>query len=379
MKKFIRINLLATIALINLVCLPAYGADEDRGRVKVLMHTFLMELEKMSPYISSEKALNSPKAREIVGSSLKVLEAKVKNPPPMLKESPGFRISFSMLADHIKKTKQAFDQGEFEHTRLRLNGTTALCAGCHTQTPKISKLSPFSSLEERFQNSTFENATFLFVIRRFPEALAMFDELVRNYPKSVLNSDQLGELYRRKLTIFARVLRDPQAAIDNLNADLKNDKLPTDIRANVKEWITSLEKWKAEKSNPAEMSTRDLLAYVAKALPAQMNRKVAPSDPQLLSILRLSGLLYERLFAEPNSPNAQEILYDLAMCERALAPLYFYSVSEIYLKECIVRYPKQAFSKKCFEAYRDGMTERYFGKPIPKGVEASIEALRKYL
>lgn len=357
----------------------ALAADEDRGRVKVLMHTFLMELEKMSPYISSENALNSPKAREIVGSSLKVLETKVKNPPPMLKESPGFRISFSMLADHIDKTKQAFDQGEYEHTRLRLNGTTALCAGCHTQTPKISKFSPFSSMEERFRNSTFDNASFLFVIRRFPEALAMFDELARNYPKSVVTSDQLSELYRRKLTIFARVTRDPQAAIDNLNEDLKNDKLPADIRANIKEWMASLEKWKSEKADPAKMNTADLLAYANKALPAQMNRKVAPSDPQLLNILRISGLLYERLFAEPNSPKAQEILYDLAICERSLAPLYFYSLSEIYLKECIVRYPKQAFSKKCFDAYREGMTERYFGKPIPKGVEASIEALKDYL
>lgn len=375
MTKIVRIAVL-TAAL----SLPAArAAGDDQGRVKVLMHTFLMELEKMSPYISSEKALNSPKAREIVGSSLKVLEAKVKNPPPMLKESPGFRISFSMLADHIEKTRQAFDQGEYEHTRLRLNGTTTLCAGCHTQTPKISKFSPFSAMEERFRNSTFDNANFLFVIRRFPESLAMFDELARNYPKSVVTSDQLGELYRRKLTIFARVTRDPQAAINNLNEDLKNDKLPADIRANVREWIVSLEKWKSETTDPGKMNTADLLAFASKALPAQLNRRVAPSDPQLLNILRVSGLLYERLFAEPNSPKAQEMLYYLAMCERSLAPLYFYSLNEIYLKECIVRYPKQSFSKKCFDAYREGMTERYFGKPIPKGVEASIEALKDYL
>lgn len=363
-----------------MVALPcAQAANDDRGRVKVLMHTFLMELEKMTPYLNSDKALNSPKAKEIVGSSLQVLESKIKNPPPMLKESPGFRITFGMLADHIEKTKMAFDHGEMELTRLRLNSTTAFCAGCHTQTPKISQLSPFASMEQRFNNSNFENANFLFVIRKYPEALTMFDELARKYPKSTIESDQLSELYRRKLTIFARVTKDPQKAIENLNQDLKNEKLPADIKNNIKEWIVALEKWKSEKTDPSKMSTPELLAYVSKALPPKMDRKIAPSHPQLLNILRLSGLLYERLFEEPNGPKAQELLYDLALCERSLAPLYLYSVSEVYLKECIVRYPKQSFSQKCYDAYRDGMTERYFGQSIPEPIEASLQALKQYL
>ena len=73
------------------------------------------------------------------------------------------------------------------------------------------------------------------------------------------------------------------------------------------------------------------------------------------------------------------MLYLLARCERSLAPLYWYSLSEIYLKECIVQFPKQSYGKKCLDAYEQGMHERYFGKPIPEGVKNSIESLKRYL
>lgn len=373
------LQILLALSSLSLTAPGATPANDEKGRTKVLMHTFLIELDKMAPYLNSDKALESQKAREIVGSSLKVMESKLRHPPTALQDSPGFRISFGMFADHIEKTKQAFDRGELDHTRIRLNSTTALCAACHMQTPQMSRLSPFSTMEERFKSVNFDNANFLFVIRRFPEALAMYDELARQYPKSSVSSDQLAELYRRKLTIFGRVTRDPNAAIKNLRADLKNKNLPIDVRSNINDWISSLEKWKGEKKDPSKMNTADLVTYAAKSLPSNLNRKIAPSDPQLLNILRVSGLLYERLFSEPSSEKTQELLYYLALCERSLAPMYFYSVSEIYLKECIVRYPQRPFSQKCYDAYADGMRERYFGKMPPEGVTQSLEALKKYL
>ncbi|MGE0526598.1 MAG: hypothetical protein AB7P49_05995, partial [Bdellovibrionales bacterium] len=208
-------NLFVLIALVlNGSFLPA---DDHGAQVKPLMHVFLMELEKLSPYLNSEKGLESEKAKEQISSSLSILERKVRNAPPSIKENPGFRISFSLLSDHIVKTKAVFEKGEYDYARMRLNGTTALCAACHLQTPKVSTFSPFSGLEERIRAVNFNNASFLFVIRRYPEALAMYDELARKYPESKVTSDELKDLYRRKLSIFARVTKDPRQALENLD------------------------------------------------------------------------------------------------------------------------------------------------------------------
>ncbi|NJL24320.1 MAG: hypothetical protein HC902_03520 [Calothrix sp. SM1_5_4] len=333
----------------------------------------------MNPYLLSEQAFNSPEGKAQVAESLKELTGRIKKAPEEIKSTPGFRITYSLLTDHIRKTEEVFKKGEMEYARMRLNGMGNLCAGCHMQAPKVSRFSSFEFVVERGRQVNFENAEFLFVIRRYDEALPLFDKLVREYPKNGLASDRLNEVYRRKLAMFARVYQNPDMAISNLKEDLKNAELPVDVRRNVESWIAALEKWKKEKVDPAKMKSPELVAYVAKKLPGSMVRKIAPESPDLFDLLRLSGLLYARLYNEKASPQTQEMLYYLAQIERSLSPLYWYSVSEVYLKECVVQYPKKTFSKKCYDAYREGMEERYAGKDIPEGVRQSIEALKDYL
>jgi cytochrome c556 len=351
------------------------------GATKGLMHAFVLEFAKMNPYLTGDKAFNSAEGKATIGKSLKVLANKVKDPPPALEKSPGFRITFGLLADHLRKTEEAWRAGETDNVRMRVNGVGNLCAACHMQAPKISNFSAFEFVTERSKAANFHNAEFLFVIRRYDDALALYDQLVRGYPKSGITSDQLTEAYRRKLAIFARVYRDPVKAGANLAEDLKNSNLPADIRKNIEGWSAALTAWKSEKTDPAKLTTPQLLDYAAKNLPADLVRKIAPDNPQLLNLLRISGLLYERLYREPPAPNkdTQGLLYFMAKCERSLAPLYWYSVNEIYLKECVVQYPKQAYSKKCFDAYQEGMQERYFGRPLPESVQTSIEAMKQFL
>jgi hypothetical protein len=226
---------------------------------------------------------------------------------------------------------------------------------------------------------SFDNANFFFLIRRYDFALNQFEKLIRGYPTSGVSSDQLNEVFRRRLAIYVRVLRNPKLGVLALKEDLKNTKLPRDTRQNVLEWISALEKLSLEPTDVSEWKTPALIAYVNKKLPFQANRKMPTSDPQLITMLYLSGLLYERLYKEPSGPYTQELLYNLAICERSLAPVIWYSISEIYLKECVVKFPRQPFSKKCFDAYEDGMRERFMGRTPPESIRQSIEALRSYL
>jgi hypothetical protein len=358
---------------------PNGFADANDGRVRALMHSFVLELSRMSPYLSSEAAFTSKAGKETVKASLQSLNQKVQNPPPELQDSAGFRITFGLLADHISKTQIVFEKGEYEYARMRLNGMTNMCAACHTQTPRISSHSPFSDFDKPAAKPTFENSNFLFVIRRYDQALTGFDKLVRDYPKSGLPSDQLSEVYRRKLAIFARIKRDPEAGIQNLREDLKNRNLPLDVKQNINDWISNFSKWKGEAQDPSKLDTAELIAFVAKKLPPALDRKIAPADPELMNLLRLSGLLYERLYSQSNTKYTQELLYYLAACERSLSPLNWYPLNEIYLKECVVKFPKQDFSQKCYDAYRTGMEERFSNRPMPEFVRESINALKDYL
>lgn len=370
-------RLLISILLMTLTNVAQ--ADDSDARTKTLMHSFVLEFAKLSPFMGSDQAINSPEGKKTVADSLKVLSSKVNAPSPKIENSPGFRITFSLLKDHIEKTQTAFERGEMDYVRMRLNGMGNLCASCHMQAPKISDFKGYEFVIERSREASFANAEFLFTLRRYDEALDQYNTLFRTYPKSKITSDQLPEAYRHKIAIFARVLRDPNLAIKNLTEDLKNQDLPQDVRQNLESWIASLKDWQKEKVDPAKLTTPKLLEFITKNTPTEMVRKIAPENPQLLTLLRLSGLLYERLYKEPNGKHAQETLYLLAKLERSLAPLYWYPMNEIYLKECVVKFPRQSFSKKCFDAYQEGMSERYFGRPIPEGVQQSLDAMKGYL
>jgi len=352
------------------------ASTDDRGSVKVLMHSFLIEMSAVNDILADEKTFATKEGKEKVKDALAKMERYLRKPPKDLQDKPGFRITYGLLSDHIAKTKLLIEKGELEYARARLNGTTNLCAGCHMQTPKITKFSPFAPLKEQLEKHSFASANFLFITRRYEDALEQFNVLIRKYPESGLATDRLSEVYRKKLAFFARVQRDAGLAISNLKEDLKNKNLPKDIQQNVKDWIGSFEKWKSEKKDPATLSTPDLIAYASQELPQQPIRNIAAGDPQLVKFLRISGLLYERLYSEPDSAQAQALLYYLAQCERSLSPHYWYSLNEVYLKECVTKYPKQSFSKRCFEAYKAGMEERFMGRPMPEPIRDSIAALK---
>lgn len=339
-------------------------------------------MRKLRPLISSEAEFENPKAQPQIAASLNTLEKQLsRNAPKGIENNPGFRITYDLLAQHLRQTKKAFDAKKLPYARQRLNATTNFCMTCHTQTPE-AKASFFGPLNEDsgLKPITVSNAEYLFITRRYDQALSKIDALVRQYPKSDLKSDNFMDVYRRKLAIFARVYRKPKDAIANFKADLASKEIPMDVRRNVEAWIQFFENWQKEKEDPAEFPTDKLLSFVEKNMPIEQTRQISPADPDVVAKLRFSGLLYERLFKEGNSPSAQKLLFYLSGIERQLSPLYWYSLSDAYLRECVIRYPKQSYSQKCYDAFATDLKNRYLdqGKGDDE-VEAQLAGLKPYL
>lgn len=351
-------------------------------KLKVLMHSFLAEMEKLRPYLATEESFRSPKAQKIIGASIEILQNKATgDAPDTIENNSGFRLNFGMLKYHFRKTKEAYDMGALELARQNLNATGAICLGCHSQLPKqTAKSFPVWAQRDPGKKLTLESAEYLFVMRNFDGALAAYDELAQGFPKNQLEASQLPELYRRKLALLARVQRDPAAAIRNLNKDLSNNKLPADTREEIKSWIGYFQQWQKESVNPDSLSTEKLLKYVKENLPEGVDRRIAPADPDVVRYLRLSGLIYERLLREAGTSTAQELVFRLAIIEKQLAKKYWYSLHQAYLRECIIGFPKSATTKLCFETYTKDIEDQFAGRSqIPPGAQSTIDSLKKYV
>ncbi len=380
--RLVTLRLVITVLVLIQASQTWAEAEASDIKLKVLMHSFLSETEKLRPYLSSEESFSNPKAQKAISASIAKLQNKAHDEmPDTIQRNSGFRLNFGMLKYHFRKTQEAYDLGALELARQNLNATGAICLGCHSQLPKKEgKAFPVWAVRNKAEKLTLEAAEYLFVMRNFEGALSAYDELVQGFPKNKLQASQLPELYRRKLALLARVQRDPSAAIVSLNKDLSNSKLPADIRQELKAWIGYFEQWQKETVNPETLTTEALLKHVKENMPEGIERRIAPADPEVVRYLRLSGLLYERLLREPGTVTAQELVFRLALIEKVLAKKYWYSLHQAYLRECIIGFPKSAISQQCFETYSKDVEDQFAGRSqIPPGAQSTIDSLKKYV
>ena len=77
---------------------------------------------------------------------------------------------------------------------------------------------------------------------------------------------------------------------------------------------------------------------------------------------------------------AAEILYLSGMAERHIHRGLYFSFADIYLKSCILEYPKSPFAQKCYAAYEEGMIMGYTGSAgteLPPDVQAELKSLKE--
>ena len=80
-----------------------------------------------------------------------------------------------------------------------------------------------------------------------------------------------------------------------------------------------------------------------------------------VTLLISSGVLLNYLVENSVSSLAPQILYWMSIAENRMGKNYFFSLSDLYLKDCIKKYPKSLYAKKCYSEYADSIEEGYTG------------------
>lgn len=355
-------------------------AKENKTQLPVLMHSFYNTLQELRPYMNSEEDFKNPKNQAKIKALLKGLESRVDdNQIKELSNKSGFGITYGLLGRHLKETNYLYEKEIYGAAQNNLKATTGFCIACHDRLPKPTAQESGPVVGKTKSQDNLVDAEFYYLAHQFDKALMVYDSLIQQYDDKKKNID-LDQIYKRKIAYFSRIQRNPEAAMASLKLDLTNTHLPLETKQNLKDWIHYFDLWSKEgKSDPAKLSDQGLLDYARTEIEKNTGgRRIAVSDPYVVNLLRVSGLLYERVFKKPTSPQTAELLYLLAKCERDLSPLQNYSLADLYLKECVMQYPKNPIAKKCFADYELAMKQK-----LPNGmseyINSSIEALRRVL
>lgn len=373
---------------------------KDELEAKAVMNQVYDSFVKIMPYIYSEQTFLETRDKksidELIGNLSDLQKAfKSANHVNLLK-MPGFKPSLETINDHIDRTIDSLNFSTknrvFAHARLK--AMTALCVSCHSGlSDKVSQNAFGDALanvkRDKF-DSSFNYANYLFLVRRFTEAKSNYEMALResiqksNNDRKMISDDRVlnKEIYaslRRVLTIYTKISIKPDQAIDFLNRYKNNKNLHATTREDIKHWIAELEKWKKFDIN----SVKDINAFIAKYLSPIVDKKsTLASGEQDVTLLISSGVLTKYLNDNPKSELTPNILYWLAIAERRLSTTYFFSLADLYLKECVIQYPSAPIAKQCYQEYEENVIFGYSGSSgtdIPDEERKELLKLKAYL
>jgi hypothetical protein len=251
---------------------------------------------------------------------------------------------------------------------------------CHTQVPTASRTIKDFEKTDLLQKP-FDKAEFLFSTRAFDQAKVIYEDLITHFPDNKVPPEQIETALERMITYFARIQRNPELGVKALEQYKTNDKLAPFLLADIAAWTKAFRQWKNEPTlDPATATDAQVLTFAKKNLDPKVSGFVMTADnPQAANYLKVSGILYEYLQNKPESAATPEILYWLAICDKGLNNNFFYSLGDIYLRECIVKYPSSAVAKDCYDEYESETILSYSGSGgthLPDDVKRELAHLK---
>lgn len=365
--------------------LPVLLCTQIKAQTKVeplpsLMHSFYSTIFELRPYISSPEKFADKKNKPKIGRLLKELSEKVSNSSsPEITESIGFNYTYSLLGQHIRDTRYLYDREFYSSAHNQLKAAMSFCISCHDRLPKLTQYKSGNASTVPGKNETFEAGEFYYIAHQFDSALAIFDKKISDFKKGD-DTELLNRALVRKVTFYTRIAREPDMAVKSFTEDLKNKNLPDDTQSVLKSWIKEFTAWQEElAAKPVPKSDAKFLKEADAFINANTSgMQVNLSYQSLIKLLRISGQLYEMAYNKKASEEKAEILYLLAKCERDLVSIRGYSLSDVYLKDCVTAFPKSKIARKCFIDYELSMKQK-FNPTDSEYLNRSIEVLRRMI
>jgi hypothetical protein len=375
----------------------------DKDPTKKVMHQALDSIIHLIPFMSSEMRFKDPKHEKEINLHLNKIATAFKTAKHVKDfRMPGFSPNFKVMKEHLDDTIMTFNSNNKTFARLRLNATTSICMSCHTQLPKdkmTSYILDTRKINRKTFNNEYEYGNFQFLLRSYRSAISSYQRsvgqrLVKRKEllkiKDILGSEHehydkiMFNSFKKILIIYAKILRSPEKAIKVFKKYINQKQLPKYMVNDLNSWVKHLNKWKDNESlskkyaNDAELQ-KFIKSYV---LPIEGKEETIASGEFDVDLLVISGVLSNYLNENTKTELAPEILYWIGVTENRLGKNLFFTIGDLYLKECITRYPNSPTAKKCFQEYKNEVTFRFtgsIGTNIPASKQKELKRLENLI
>ncbi len=367
---------------------PQTKEEDSKIQAKAVMDGVYSSFLKVVPYLYSDEnsilelKTDQAKKRELLKNLTDLSDFFKSASHVEYFDRPGFKPNLETMNSHLTATINSVSSDNFVFAQKRLSALTSLCINCHSQLSEKGVSNAFGEALNKSQREKFESdfafGNYLYLIRQFKES----EKYLTLSLERALNESRSHELLtslRRIISIHTKIKFDYKRSKDFVDKYNKDPRVTGFAKESLKEWSSSLDKWKNFK--PAQVTSVDsfIKRYLTPLEEIKEQKGLGDND---ISLLIASGVLSKYLHDHPKSSSAAQILYWLSVAERRLSNTYFFTISDLYLKDCIKLYPKTSYAKKCYGLYEDNLKFGFTGssgQDIPPEETVELSRLRKLL
>ncbi len=346
------------------------------------MNKVFIALSDLVPFISDKKSFMEKKNEKLITEKISEMQKAFKSArhDTLLKEDL-FAPSYKLVNENIEGTLAAFKNGKKDFAHWRLKEVTSLCLDCHTRLPE-SYASSFQNGELTIDAKKFNNLYNLgiaqMIVRRYVDAKATFtQDIEKRLLKKEVNDLQLP--FKEILAIDTKVLKNPGNLVAPFEAYAERKDVPDEMKTTLKQWVGRLKHWSGNPILKKEISNDKELAQFIKSNVVYLKSKSI--DRALdVDLLMVSGILSHYSFLHPNSKLAPDLSYWIGWSEKLLKRENFFGSGDLFLKQCIRRYPKSPIAKQCFDEYKESVEFDFSGSAgtdIPDDIQSELNELAK--
>lgn len=365
----------------------AIANDDSKDQAKAIMSGVYESFVKVIPYVYSDEnsilglKKDPSKKAELLKNLTDISEFFKSAKHVEYFQRPGFRPSLETMNYHLTDTINSVQNNNFVFAQKRLDALTSLCVSCHSQLSAHGTANAFGDAINKAPREDFESdyafGNYLYLIRRFDDS----EKYLNLALEKALKESRSHELYsslRRLISIHTKISFNYAKANNFVDKYKKDLRLPVLAKNTLESWSKSLGPWKNFDPSKVDSIEKFIKTYLS---PLEEIKEQTGSDNDI-TLLIASGVLSKYLNDHPQTPNAPSILYWLAIAERRLSNTYFFTLSDLYLKDCVRLYPKTSFAKKCYALYEENIQFGYSGSggtDVPPDEKRELARMRALL
>ncbi len=371
-------SILLLSLLTSAVLAPAAEPAQPTGLNRIMTQIGATMVETY-PIIVLQRELTEPEQQRLKTNLKRLLQLFQDAEPYIRQRSETYLVSYEFILDYLRETQRAIDAKNLDYARSRLYGVESICTSCHTQDTKLRTLFTGAG-RDRFADDV-SYAEFNFLTRNYDEAEAYFTRELRA-PGAKTEYEVIRPL-QRLIIIYAQIKNKPGAGADLLNTFVDLPAHTDATRGELKGWIAGLRALDAKgASNVTAPTFADIESRVREILgkldqPLEAIR--VPPDQEVARVW-LTGVLYHYLNRKPPRDEIPKVLYWLAVNDRVVGYNYYFSLADLYLKECVYKYPDHPYARRCLAEYQEFVNFAYSGSGgsfIPPELKQELSKMKE--